>query len=151
MDLPAEPLAREAVGELVGGGDGENGQPGHEENLKPVEVEEGVPDLARIDDGDGEREEDEGRGEDQERGREEEPQLLDQAVEEPIGIEGLQPQVKEIPAKGSARAGPVPRPAAFRLQEAEPSEVFDELFEGFRSKGSTKLLLESLLDDIEGR
>src|SRR6266540_4053280 len=117
VHLTAKPLAGEAVGELMDGGDGEDGQPGQEEDLEAVEVEEASADLTPVEERDAECDEDEGGGNPQEVGCEEEVELLDKALEQAIGIEGLEPQVQETPTHPSPRARPQPALGSILLQQ----------------------------------
>ena len=78
--------------ELVGDADEQDDEPGQNEGLNSVQAEDVLPDFMPVQEGSAERDGDEGGRGDEEGPSEEEPHLANEAVEEAIGVERLQPQ-----------------------------------------------------------
>ena len=84
-------------------------------------------DLVPVDDGHAQGDEDEGRGKGQEMGREQDPQPADKDVEETVGVEDLQPDVEEGPAKPPTPVREMTGVGLLRLEKPDPRERCDEL------------------------
>src|SRR4030095_10658203 len=102
-------------------------EPGKEKSLKMIKALDVLTNVLPVYDRDANRKEDEGCGENQEIGREKEAKLGDKKVKEQVGVERLKPQIEETPSNCSRSLCHKPRLASFLFQQAQPSEVLDEV------------------------
>src|SRR5439155_9873105 len=100
-DVAAKVLTGETMREFVHRRDAEDGQPRQQHRLDAKDAGEIPRDLGPLPDHGADRPGDEGSGEGDEVGREAEPDLADEAVEQVIGVEGGEPQVEEIASHAS--------------------------------------------------
>src|SRR5437867_668337 len=129
MNMAPEPLAGEAVRELVRRRDHESDKPRHQEHLDTPQAPQVSGDVTPFRHSDNEPEHDDRGGEHQEGRREAEIELVDQPVQEAVGIEGAEPQVQWAATSVSARGGRTLKRSVVGLEQPEPPERPDEPFD----------------------
>src|SRR5206468_3368257 len=79
--------------------DAEDGQPHQEDRVDAIETGEVAREVGPVPDQYGQRHQDDERRDGDEVRREAEPDLADEALQQGIGIEGVEPQMEQIPTK----------------------------------------------------
>jgi hypothetical protein len=117
------------VRELVRGRDDQHRYPREQQRVESVQPREIPDDLIPVAHRDPQRDDHSRQGQRDEPFREKEPDLSDEAIEEAVGIECFEPDVKRIASK------PLPGMAAnrwfARFEESKAAQLVDELLDDF--------------------
>jgi hypothetical protein len=143
-----EVLARQAVCELVNRRHRQHRDPCEQQRVESVQPSEIANDLVPVADRDCERDDDGRQRKCDEPFGEEELDISNDAIEQAIGIECLEPDIEQVAPDAVGVAAGL---CLIRLEKSEAAQMLDELVDDFQRRRNAKRLFELLRNRLDCR